>query len=505
METTHNLGLPYIMPSQAQKHVTHNEALRMLDALVQLSVQSRGLAAPPVDAGDGARYLVAAPATGAWQGWEDSIAAFIDGGWLRFQPKPGWRAWIADEEQLVAWTGAEWRSQTGGDAAFASVGIGTAADTGNRLSVKSDAVLFSHDDVAPGSGDMRLSLNKSASANDAGIVFQRDWSTRALFGLLGNDDFEIKLSPDGIDFTTSLKAGSADGKLKIGGDPFMNFAALNIQGRALTGTGNSWFGICVTQTSDNNTPKGGAVLVGAPYANANNPFMVLGPWATSGLHQIYYGGGGWGVPDATSHAFYTSAYNPTTNNTGTVAFSIEHAAITAARQFRPSIDNSFSLGASGFRWSVVWAATGTINTSDARLKQVEGTVPLGLDFVNALEPVAYRWKTGGHDIAQKWIDDPQGKPGEDGKVAQVLVDVPVPKPGRRTHFGLVAQQVKEKLAVFGIQDFAGWTLADRDDPDSEQGLRYDQFVPILVRAVQELSQSNAALAARVDELEGQLS
>ena len=40
MENSANLQLPYIMPSQAQKHVTHNEAVRTLDALVQLVCES---------------------------------------------------------------------------------------------------------------------------------------------------------------------------------------------------------------------------------------------------------------------------------------------------------------------------------------------------------------------------------------------------------------------------------------------------------------------------------
>lgn len=501
MNATHNLELPYIMPSQAQKHVTHNEALQMVDALLQLTLQSAALSAPPAEPADGVRYLVGAAAGGAWAGWEGSIAAFIDGAWTRFQPKPGWRAWIADEERFVVWTGSEWRYLAESEAEFALVGIGTAADGHNRLAVKSNAVVFSHDDVTPGTGDMQVTLNKSAPGNDAGFVFQNDWSTRAVFGLLGNSDFELKTSPDGTSFMTSLKAGSADGKLKLGGDPFMNYATLNIQGRALTGTGNSWFGICVTQTSADNTAKGGAVLVGAPYANANNPFMVLGPWATAGVHQIYYGGGGWGVPDATAHTFYASAYNPTTNNTGTVAFTISDGAVMSSRPFRPSVDNAYSLGASGFRWSVVWAATGTINTSDARLKEIEGAVPLGLDFCKALSPVAYRWKVGGHDILKEWSDDPDGKPGADGTPARVLIDIPVPRAGQRIHYGLVAQQVKQTLDAFGIDDFGGWTLADSGDPDSEQGLRYDQFVPILIRAIQELGALNAALESRVAALE----
>ena len=47
MDNTPNLGLPYIMAAQAQKHVTHNEAIRSLDAIVQLTVLDRDLSAPP--------------------------------------------------------------------------------------------------------------------------------------------------------------------------------------------------------------------------------------------------------------------------------------------------------------------------------------------------------------------------------------------------------------------------------------------------------------------------
>ncbi|SER55346.1 hypothetical protein SAMN05216409_1472, partial [Pseudomonas lutea] len=59
--------------------------------------------------------------------------------------------------------------------------------------------------------------------------------------------------------------------------------------------------------------------------------------------------------------------------------------------------------------------------------------------------------------------------------------------GKRTHFGMIAQQVKEAMAAVGIDDFAGWTLADAENPDSRQGLRYEQFIPVLINAVKELS------------------
>ena len=66
MDDTPNLGLPYIMAAQSQKHVTHNEAIRALDAIVQLSVLDRDLSTPPTTPADGARYIVASSPTGAW-------------------------------------------------------------------------------------------------------------------------------------------------------------------------------------------------------------------------------------------------------------------------------------------------------------------------------------------------------------------------------------------------------------------------------------------------------
>ena len=56
------LSLPYILPAQAQKHVTHNEALRLLDVMVQLAVLNRNLSAAPALPAIGDRHIVAAGA-----------------------------------------------------------------------------------------------------------------------------------------------------------------------------------------------------------------------------------------------------------------------------------------------------------------------------------------------------------------------------------------------------------------------------------------------------------
>jgi len=101
MADTDNLQLPLLAASQAQKHVTHNEAIRGLDALVQLSVIDRDLATPPGSPTAGDRYIVASSATGDWAGEEGNIAAYQDGAWAFYTPQNGWLCLVEDENQLL--------------------------------------------------------------------------------------------------------------------------------------------------------------------------------------------------------------------------------------------------------------------------------------------------------------------------------------------------------------------------------------------------------------------
>ncbi len=222
MDNTPNLSLPYIAAAQAQKHVTHNEAIRALDAVVQLSVLDRDLAAPPVSPADGERYIVAAPATGDWAGKEGQIAAWQDNAWMFYVPNKGWLVWVADENALLAWDGTAWVAASGtgtisslNPADGGLVGVNATADATNRLSVKSDAVLFSHDDVTPGSGDMRAKLNKAAVGNTATFLFQDNWSGRAEIGLAGDDDFHFKVSPDNTTWYEAIIIDRNTGKVRF--------------------------------------------------------------------------------------------------------------------------------------------------------------------------------------------------------------------------------------------------------------------------------------------------
>ncbi len=360
-DTSTHLGLPYLLAAQAQKHVTHNEALRLLDAMVQLSVLDRTRTTPPASPADGDRHLVASGATGIWAGWDLNVAFWVDGSWLRLVPRPGWLVWIAAEQAFVVWNGSAWDPvgvpQDVSDAIFslvsdtdptkkalfslsgittgttrtftlpntsselailagtqtftgnktfsgtltasgtvtvsaASASIGTAttiatygmgtgatttgvtktvnlgtggasgsttvvnigsatagaggttvvntptvtfanavtqvgmpqanltaqllglggatADSYNRVSINTPALLFNN----AGAG-IEATFNKTAAGNDAAFAFKTGFSARALIGLLGNDDFSFKVSPDGSAFFDALKIDRTSGQVEL--------------------------------------------------------------------------------------------------------------------------------------------------------------------------------------------------------------------------------------------------------------------------------------------------
>ena len=217
MDETANLSLPYIMPSQAQKYVTHNEALRDLDSIVHLAVLDRDLAAPPSSPTAGDRYLVATGATGTWSGQSGNIAAFQDGAWRFYVPQKGWRVWIGDEALLLAFTAGGWVVASGASINPAPmVGVLATADSTNRLSVRSNAVLFANDDLTPGTGDMRVAVSKASVGKNASVAFEDNRSGRAEMGLAGDDDFQLKVSPDGAAWTEAIHVSSSTGLVGIG-------------------------------------------------------------------------------------------------------------------------------------------------------------------------------------------------------------------------------------------------------------------------------------------------
>jgi len=110
MSNTANLMLPYLAAGQAQKHVTVNESLQRLDALVQLSAVSATTSAEPGSPADGAIYVLPSGKTGSdWGAMADgALAYYVDGAWQEIAPSEGWRAYVRDTDNFLLFNGSAW-------------------------------------------------------------------------------------------------------------------------------------------------------------------------------------------------------------------------------------------------------------------------------------------------------------------------------------------------------------------------------------------------------------
>ena len=223
MTTTPHLALPLIAAAQAQKHVTHNEALFAVDALLHCAVKDKDLAAPPASPAEGDRYIVAGAATGAWAGKTGHVAARQDGAWRFYPPQAGWIAFVVDELQLYHFNGTAWAA---GVVAITNLqnltllGIGTAADATNSFSAKLNNELHAAKTIAEGgTGNIQVKLSKENAAKSASHLFQTNFSGRAELGLTGDDNLHLKVSADGSTWFEGLSFARASvaNMLNVGG------------------------------------------------------------------------------------------------------------------------------------------------------------------------------------------------------------------------------------------------------------------------------------------------
>lgn len=214
MTTTH-LGLPVIDAAQAQKHVTHNEALFLIDALNHLSVSARNVATPPTTPAEGERLLIGADATGVFAGKSGAIATFLAGAWTFLTPKTGWRCYVGDESRMLIYSGSDWIdaiSLVHELQNLTQLGVGTTADDTTPLAIKLNAALFTAKGLSEnGSGDLRFTLNKDNTTKTVSQLYQSNYSGRAETGLTGDDNFHVKVSADGGSWREALVIDAASG------------------------------------------------------------------------------------------------------------------------------------------------------------------------------------------------------------------------------------------------------------------------------------------------------
>ncbi len=207
------LSLPLIQPAQAQKHVTHNEAIELLDMVVQLTLQAIDQTSPPAAPAEGQTWAIGETPTGDWAGQAGLLASFRGGGWLFVAPKIGWQAYVVNTADIRVYDGANWVASGGSGVPslqnLPGVGINATSDATNKLSVSADATLLNN----AGAGH-QVKINKASPTDTASLLYQSGFAGRAEMGLAGSDDFVIKVS-DGANWFTGLTVAGASGIVQI--------------------------------------------------------------------------------------------------------------------------------------------------------------------------------------------------------------------------------------------------------------------------------------------------
>jgi hypothetical protein len=120
-EQSTNLELPFLAQGQAQKHVTINESLLRLDALVHLSAVSATTSVEPGSPSDGSLYILPSGKSGVHWGAMalGALAYYRDGAWEEIAPREGWAAFVKDTDDFVFYGGGAWSGNATGRASDA--------------------------------------------------------------------------------------------------------------------------------------------------------------------------------------------------------------------------------------------------------------------------------------------------------------------------------------------------------------------------------------------------
>jgi hypothetical protein len=418
--------------------------------------------------------------------------------------------WINGGDNNSIWTangaGYNWTEKSNGKYAtttqlstkLSAGGYAIAAADGQITNITSNGIF-----ITP--GNFKISNTNDSAPSTGGYLLINSVGITAYDGT--NTTFSINSSGGNASFRGNISASTfSGGSIVIGADEtstgYINTQATKagittmvIKAIGHASTSNSGWTTSCYPWSDNTNSLGidtyswANLYVGNSYFNNGTTYKITGGDAYLNGYSV---SGGYGI---------YSHWSPRDDNTYDLG--------------------GWSLASTGVklnkRWRQIYSNNSTITTSDARLKTNVSDSELGLNFINKLRPVTYKWIEGGKEpvledkeikhfgrdgieVTKTEIVKSQKISGKDEDGNNIYESISIP--GKRRHAGFLAQEVKEVLDELEIEDFGGWVSDNVEDPEAIQSLRYEQFIAPLTKAVQELSNMVESLQEEINILKG---
>lgn len=335
----------------------------------------------------------------------------------------------------------------------------------------------------------------ASNTTTAGVGFEWEGNTAVGYKALENVNIVA-----GLAYNTAVGAGAL-ANATTGGS---NVAVGNGAARNATGAAGSTLTAVGTLAAENST-NGGFVAVG--YGAFRNSID-----ASSGSVAVGY----LALTGATTYSGNPAIYNQNNTAIGHTALeqlSAETSALAGssntalgyragrnllsgsnntllgfnAQASTTAISNEITLGNSSVT-TLRCQVTSITSLSDQRDKHSIEDLPVGLNLINALRPRRYKWDK------RDWYVDEVETIGENGQTT--IETVSVPQDGSRAqndwNEGFVAQEAKAALQSLGADWFP---LVYESNPEKLE-MSSGKLIPVLVKAIQELTARLEALEAK---------
>jgi hypothetical protein len=335
-----------------------------------------------------------------------------------------------------------------------------------RQSVSSG--IFKIESRESGTWTDRFNISSAGAATFSNNLFAR----RGSFGTASNFSFDLYNNGTSyfngavtIDDNATI---TNSGNIKIGSSTTVTPATQADD--IVIDKGASESGITIVSTAAASLRFGDAASASVGYIEYNHSSNAFS-FGTNGATRLTISSAG--DVKVTSGSFYNSVSGITKiGNAGDYEFI--DALGSGTRRFRPATDDAIDIGDASHRFDDIFATNGTINTSDKNQKNTITESDLGLDFVKKLLPKSYKFNNK-----------------------------------TRTHYGLISQDVEDLLSDISkdTQDFAGFIKSPKDIDDKNNsefiyGLRYNEFIAPMIKAIQEQQVIIEDLKSRIEALEG---